>query len=501
MEYDVFISYAHHDNETHGNWIHEFQQRLADFFRSRTGQRLKVFLDEDGLRTGNVLSDRLVQAMENSALFIPILSPVYLSSPWCRREFLHYKGHAGEGLIVGGTSRILPVRLMDYNQFGGETGEGRQEVEAITGFLKAKEILYADFYQEPLPVPVSEQDFINKVARLSSDVFSALDLVRRHQEEIKTPEHRDGAGLFLGYAYGEAKKLREQLVKELQQHRKYNKLAIRILPEEAADAPPEPKVLSEKDLRGFIQRQLGASDMAVFFYDDVEGAKPSDSPRTPIAHLQYGLALEEAAKRANFRIFYIAQTSEDCAASQLAFLDQLDAEALINHKVLPLPAFELKAVRDFLLEYLEKPSPPLLPSTPGTRVFYVHHPHDKNDALWASIDDLMYENRYEVIRSVFPEDDPLIDADKAMRDSWLVSQKALVLLRHATTAWCNAKKVDLIKMATEKDTPYGMAICVADPDVVDRIRQVRSHEFKIIDCAKEGFEKEILTFLNTASHA
>ena len=29
MEYDVFISYAHFDNETHGNWIHEFEDRLA----------------------------------------------------------------------------------------------------------------------------------------------------------------------------------------------------------------------------------------------------------------------------------------------------------------------------------------------------------------------------------------------------------------------------------------------------------------------------------------
>ena len=80
MEYDVFISYAHFDNETHGNWIHEFEDRLARDYRARTGQTLKVFLDKDGLNTGHVLSDRLKQAMDNSALLLPILSPVYLSS-------------------------------------------------------------------------------------------------------------------------------------------------------------------------------------------------------------------------------------------------------------------------------------------------------------------------------------------------------------------------------------------------------------------------------------
>jgi hypothetical protein len=500
MEYDVFISYSHHDNETHGSWIHEFQKRLTDDYRSRTGQRLKVFFDADGLRTGSVLSDHLKVALENSALFVPVLSPAYLASTWCRREFLHYKGFAGEDIIVEGTSRILPVRLMDWDGFEGEPGEGREEAAVISGFLKTKEILYADFYQYPLPIPVLEEDFRKKVAVLSADVFKALRLVGRREAAVKMTTHRDGPGLFLGYAYGEARKLREQLAKELQQQRKYNKLAIRILPEEAADVPQEPRALAEKDLRGFIQRQIAASDIAVFFYDDVEGAKPSDSPRTPIAHLQYALALEEAAKRADFRIFYRAQTSEDCAASQLTFIEQLDAEAHRNDKVQLLPAFELKAARDFLLEYLKKPALPALPSAAGIRVFYVHHPLDKNDAIWARIDDLMYENKYEVIRPVFPGDDPLIDADGAMRNSWLISQKALVLLRHATPTWCNAKKVELIKTATEKDTPYGMAICVSDPDAAERIRQVRSHEFKIIDCAKDGFEQEILMFLKAASH-
>ena len=129
-------------------------------------------------------------------------------------------------------------------------------------------------------------------------------------------------------------------------------------------------------------------------------------------------------------------------------------------------------------------------------MFYVHHSHDKDDKVWARIDDLMYNNRFEVFKSVFPEDDPLVDADKVTRDFWLLSQKALVLLRNGTPTWCNAQKIGLIKTASEKKSPYGMAICVAEPDVAARIREVRSHDFKVIDCAQPGFEQEILTFLN-----
>lgn len=503
MEYDVFISYAHHDNEAHESWIHEFEERLSADYRSRTGQRLRVFLDKDTLNTGNVLSDRLQQAIDASALFLPILSPTYLASAWCRREFLHYKTCTGENLILEGNSRILPIRLMPYDLYRGDTAEERREVEEVTGFLTGKEILYADFHRDPLPVAVSEEGFRKKIAELSTAIYKVLQSVRQQEEAVKSPPRAEGIGLFLGYAYGEAKKLRDQLAIELQQQRKYKNLSIRILPEDTADAPKNPRELSERKIQAFIQGQLKVSDMAVFFYDDVEGAKPADNPHAPIAHLQYELALKTAKEQPGYRIFYSTQHSEDCALSQLAFLNNLDKEAASNAQVQCLPAFELKAIRDLLMEYLQKPAlpPPPPPATvAGTRIFYVHHHLDKKDPLWAQIDDLMYENNYEVIRTVFPEDDPLIDVDLAMQNSWLISHKALVLLRHATPTWCNAKKVELIKTATEKAPPYQMAICVADPDAADRIRQVRSHEFKVIDCAKDGFEQEILTFLKDASH-
>ncbi len=496
MEYDVFISYAHFDNETHGNWIHEFEDRLARDYRARTGQTLKVFLDKDGLNTGHVLSDRLKQAMDNSALLLPILSPVYLSSPWCRKEFLYFMERTGDGLIVEGNSRIVPVRLMPYDAFQSKTAAEKQEAEQLTGFLGEKEILYADFYRGPLPVSATDPAFNEKIAGLSDDVFKTLGLLRKREETAQIPPQGKGPGLFLGYAYGEAKKLRDQLAKELQQYRKYDKLSARLLPEDTPDAP-DPRSLPEKELGSFLRSQLAASDMAVFFYDDVEGAKPADNPRAPIAHLQYRLALEMADERKDFHIFYVAQISEDGAASQRDFVEKIDAEAKTNPRVLPLPAFELKAVRDFLLEYLQKPpSPPPSPAGAHPRVFYVHHSHDKDDKVWARIDDLMYNNRFEVFKSVFPEDDPLVDADKVTRDFWLLSQKALVLLRNGTPTWCNAQKIGLIKTASEKKSPYGMAICVAEPDVAARIREVRSHDFKVIDCAQPGFEQEILTFLN-----
>jgi hypothetical protein len=94
-----------------------------------------------------------------------------------------------------------------------------------------------------------------------------------------------------------------------------------------------------------------------------------------------------------------------------------------------------------------------------------------------------------------------VDPDTSFRDHWLLCNKAVVLLRNASTAWCNAIKVELIKTATEKQPPFEMAICVADPDAERRRREVRSHEFRIIDCSQPGFEQQLIQFLQNHRHA
>jgi len=57
MTFDIFISYAHHDNATHDAWVHQFHDRLIADYRSRSGKKLNIFLDRENLNAGNVLSE------------------------------------------------------------------------------------------------------------------------------------------------------------------------------------------------------------------------------------------------------------------------------------------------------------------------------------------------------------------------------------------------------------------------------------------------------------
>ncbi len=506
MEFDIFISYAHHDNETHDAWVHAFHDRLAADFRSRSGKKLNLFLDREGLNPGAALSERLTGALTGSAILIPILSPAYLSSRWCRREFLHFLEQAGERLILDGKSRIVPVQLMPYDRYEPDAENDREELRAIQAFLDENEILYADFYRDLLPIRPGEDDFARRIANLSATISDLLKTVRDHLQPAPAETAPTHDALFLAAAAGEAKTLRESLLKELQQQRKYKKIQHQVLPDDAPDAPADPKTLPAAEFEAFLRRQLAAADFSVHFFDDVEGPKTADT-RAPITHLQYRLAREQCAKRPDFKVFVARKTTEDCATLQEQFLQELEQDARDNSQIQILSAFELKAVKDALLEAirlrtekteLQKNAPPF---DAARRVFLIHDHRDKGDPVCNRLDDLIFEQKFDVFTSVFREDNPHVDPDTSFRDHWLLCNKAVVLLRNASTAWCNAIKVELIKTATEKQPPFEMAICVADPDAERRRREVRSHQFRIIDCSQPGFEQQLIQFLQNQYHA
>ena len=504
MEYDIFISYSHDDNADNGNWIHVFCDEFAKKFRTKSGFKPKIFLDKDGLHTGDVLNGKIVEALDQSLLFIPVLSPGYLASEWCRKEFLYFMdAHEKENvLILDNKCRIAPLRIVPYENFKPQSG-AETDVKRIRDFLSRKDILYKDFYRDPLPMPTNDDSFQNEVALLTNDLGPKIaelpKLIREKKDRVlpATP------AIYLGYAFGTegapASALREGLLKEWQNQQKYGTFKHRLLPDEAPDAADFPINKPEAEVRAFIQRQLKQSDCAVLVFDDVEGVKTTDTG-VPVAHLQYRLALEETRSRPDFRVLVAAQPTEDCATSQQDFIRETEKDAQASERVL-LVGFEVKTIRDFLRDLIDTPKPVPPPPAGARLAFYIHDRRDRGDELHDKIDDVIFNQKYDVLRPVFREDDPPGEPDDYFKRFWLHSGRAIVLLRNGTTAWCNSVKVELLKLRTEKTVPGLMAICVTDPDAGQRLREVRSHEFMVIDCTQPNFQEQIVNFLNNTGHA
>jgi len=91
---DVFISYAHFDNEggaTGERWVSDFVQRLEGALKQRLGCPVDIYFDTRSLEGHQVLSE-ILDNVRQSAIFVPILSPSYVNRKWTKDELEAFNG-------------------------------------------------------------------------------------------------------------------------------------------------------------------------------------------------------------------------------------------------------------------------------------------------------------------------------------------------------------------------------------------------------------------------
>src|SRR5438874_9454503 len=92
-EYDAFISYAHVDNQPFGGikWVTTLKANLETRLNTELGGHppVKIWMDHE--IKGNVpLPEQLNGLIDKSATLILVLSPAYLKSDWCNKEWQRF---------------------------------------------------------------------------------------------------------------------------------------------------------------------------------------------------------------------------------------------------------------------------------------------------------------------------------------------------------------------------------------------------------------------------
>lgn len=89
-EYDVFVSYAHADNEADAlgdAWVSAFVQNLQTALEQRSGKvgQIKLYYDAQRLQ-GNHPLEEILKTVTRSATFVAVCSPSYATREWTRDE-------------------------------------------------------------------------------------------------------------------------------------------------------------------------------------------------------------------------------------------------------------------------------------------------------------------------------------------------------------------------------------------------------------------------------
>src|SRR5919199_1301666 len=90
FDYDIFISYGHVDDDDPAGdvrgWVDLLVERLPGVAVGYLGYKPRIWRDERSLRGNDLLRAAIGEGVSRSLLLVPILSPRYVLSDWCRRE-------------------------------------------------------------------------------------------------------------------------------------------------------------------------------------------------------------------------------------------------------------------------------------------------------------------------------------------------------------------------------------------------------------------------------
>ena len=89
---DIFISYAQIDNESfyleEQGWVEFFHQALDIRLKQVFGEPVSIWRDPGQLSGSAAFDESIDTELQNSAILIPILSPRYVRSEYCFKEFM-----------------------------------------------------------------------------------------------------------------------------------------------------------------------------------------------------------------------------------------------------------------------------------------------------------------------------------------------------------------------------------------------------------------------------
>jgi HEAT repeat protein len=171
----AFVSYAHYDDREEE--ITVLCQRLADEMRAQTGRPFAIFKDNDDIGLGEDWRRRIDEGLATAAFLIPIVTPSFLMSPYCRQELETFLERER---VVERHDSVLPIYYIDCSDYL----EGTQSDPAATALRTILERQFDD-WRDVRHLPLSEPEGKRRVAALAEKVRAA---VKRREIETDEPE-------------------------------------------------------------------------------------------------------------------------------------------------------------------------------------------------------------------------------------------------------------------------------------------------------------------------
>lgn len=182
--YDIFISYGHLDDQDPAGevkgWVDLLVERLPRLISNNLGYQPAIWRDERTLKGNDLLTAAIHEGIHHSLLLIPIVSPRYVKSDWCRRELEAFVSTPAPAGAPAHRSRIFKV-IKTPLLFNLAKQEPEQLRELIGySFFEMDGDMPVEF--GPEVVPSKDPRYWTALRRLAWDISNMLATLKQESE-------------------------------------------------------------------------------------------------------------------------------------------------------------------------------------------------------------------------------------------------------------------------------------------------------------------------------
>lgn len=486
-EHDLFISYAHIDNQPltaeQLGWVTRFHATLAAQLSMRLGSVAQIWRD-DKLRGNDVFTDEIVQQFGRTALLVSVLTPRYLASDWCRRElsaFCDLAARSG-GLAPGNKARVFKVVKTPVE----DQGTLPPQVRDTKGYEFFTECDGAPLELDPAYGVRFSEGYFRMVGILAWELAQQLKTLQSDPVQAANdaaPAAASGPQVYLAECTADRREVRALLEAELRLH------GLRVLPDRPLPRDDEARYLAD------CGAMLAQCALSIHLVGAVYGAVPDGQGDKSISVLQNEVAARQCRQGRLTRLIWLPEGTRSAQPQQQAFLRSLleDDEAQFGADLLTGDTEQLKAVMHTTLQKLAKPAPPSLPPAgdAGRHVPSVYLLCDERDRK-ASVP-LRRWLRDQGVEVALPAFEGSAAAVREANDRQVASCDALLLFYGAgDEAWKRTTDSELHKRRGQRGgAAVPLFTWLAEPSTPDKADLADLADEGLID-ARAGFDAGLL---------
>ena len=479
---DIFISYAHLDNQPlikdSEGWVSQFHYALSVRVGQLLGKESSVWRDPK-IQGNDFFDETIIEQLQKVALLVSIFSPRYVRSAWCTKELVEFcevSEKSGGPRILDKTRifKVLktPVPVDEHPlQVRNCAGYEFFKIDPASGRVRElDQVLGGD----------TEFDYWTKLDDLAQDLCQLLALLGR-APSVSSPDDVPAKmdTVFVADCSDDVKDQRDEVKRDL-------------LGQQYRVLPGRPLPLHVNELVPVLKESLDQSRLSVHVLGKSYGIVPEGTDRS-VVELQNDLAIEREEKGEFSRLVWIAPGLEAEEDRQEHFIATLrsDPRTQEGADLLETPLEDLKTQIHQSLAHTRVGDAASQTSNEPIELNRVHLMCDSRDFKNAkSVADYLFEHGCEVTLPAFEGDEAEVRADN--EENLRSADGVLIYYGAPNELWLRGKLREARKSAGMGRTKplKATAILVAPPNSKQE-NWLRTHEARVIR-QPNGFSADLL---------